>query len=143
MQGGKVNEKDNKEREGMDKLTKTIIIGNITFIITALVSVGVYLATLNQHSKALESNTIAITALEKRIQDTDKDINKRATSIQTASIERDNAIENNVTAIDGKLNRIEDKLDSCLTDLRDIKKIVLKPIAKNGMNGIELIVVSE
>lgn len=143
MQGGKVNEKDNKESEGMDKLTKTIIVGNITFILTAMVSVGIYLATLNQHSKALEANTSAITALDKRIQETDKDINKRVTAIQTSGIERDVNIEKNVVIMDGRLSRIEDKLDVCLMDLSDIKKIVLKPIVKNETNAVDALVASE
>jgi hypothetical protein len=131
MQSGKVNEKGNKGSINMidkEKGMRALLIANITVIIGAAISVGIYMATINQHSKTLDDNARAIELVDSKAQIIDKNINRRITEIAEAGIERDNNNEKSVVAIEGKLGRIEDKLDSLAYDIKDIKKIVLKPI---------------
>jgi hypothetical protein len=101
--------------------------------------VGIYMATINQHSKELDNNVSAIALVDSKTkaavelvdcktQLLDKNLNRRMTEIAEAGVARDNSNEKNVVAIEGKLGRIEDKLDALVSDVRDIKKIVLKPI---------------
>lgn len=126
-----MNEKGNKGSINMidkEKGMRALLIANITVIIGAAISVGIYMATINQHSKTLDDNARAIELVDSKAQIIDKNINRRITEIAEAGIERDNNNEKSVVAIEGKLGRIEDKLDSLAYDIKDIKKIVLKPI---------------
>lgn len=106
---------------------KGLMVGNIAFLLTACVSLGIYLATINQHSKTLEDTTKAMSLIEIKTEAIDKALHKRISDVAESGLVRDNVNEKSVIAIEGKLGRIEDKLDSALTDLKDIKKIVLKP----------------
>jgi hypothetical protein len=126
-----VNDKGNKERNNMEsKTTKGILIANITFLLTVAVAIGFYWKELSINTKAVEENNRAIAAVDGKANTLGIQMNKRVTDISEAGIKRDNDNEKSVVAIDGRLGRIEDKLDVLVADMKDIKKIVLKPIAK-------------
>jgi len=135
-----VNEKGNKGSTNMidkEKSMRALLIANITVILGAAVSVGIYMATINQHSKTLDDNARAIELVDTKAQVIDKALNRRMTEIAEAGIARDNNNEKSVVAIEGKLGRIEDKLDSIVFDIKDIKKIVLKPIVGTVGNAVD------
>lgn len=130
----------NLRDKDMEKVTKTLVIGNITFILTACVSVGIYLATLNQHTKALEENAKTIYDIERNTRTVETVLDKKINDLKDVCMVKDTSNEKSVIAIEGKLGRIEDKLDAALTDLKDIKKIVLKPaISDIKTNDVDLI----
>lgn len=121
-----MTEKGNMGSREMDKIMKGLILANVAIILSSFISIGFYMKTVQTHTDSIKQTEDAVKLVDTKSQIIEQQANKRMTEIASAGIARDNANEKSVIVIEGKLGRIEDKLDVVLTDLKEIKKTVFK-----------------